>query len=137
MSRISQSEEKSTNSPMYIAVFFSFDKNCIINVYCVSFSFFQNERKPYIIVVIFYVLFKKKKKENVSKTIILKVVFPMQAYSVLYSALFPCFVLQRIIVMFSKIIMVNAFFSVINVLLHSAKYHIHQFWLNQTFRFLF
>lgn len=84
MSRISQSDEKSSNSPMYIAVFFSFYKNCIINVYCFFLSFFRMRKKTlhnscYILCCVF----KNKKKENVLKTIILKVVFPMQAYSVL------------------------------------------------------
>lgn len=141
MSRISQSDDESTNSPMYIAGFFSFYKNCIINVYCVTFFLFQNEKKNlhnscYILCCVF----KNKKKENVFKTIISRVVFPMQAYSVCF---FPFFVLQKMIAMFSRIFMVNGFFFffffflVINVLLRSTKYQIHQFWLNQTFRILF
>lgn len=64
MSRISQFDDESTNSPMYIAVFFSFYKNCIINVYCVTFFFFRMRKKPYIIVVIFYVVFLKTKRKK-------------------------------------------------------------------------
>lgn len=66
MSRISQSDDESTNSPMYIAVFFSFYKNCIINVYCVTFFLFfrMRKKKPYIIVVIFYVVFLKTKRKK-------------------------------------------------------------------------
>lgn len=91
MSRISQSDDESTNSPMYIAVFFSFYKNCIINVYCVTFFLFFRMRKKKTLHNSCYILccvFKNKKKENVLKTIISKVVFPMQAYSVCFFSLF-------------------------------------------------
>jgi len=110
MSRISQSDDESTNSPMYITVFFSFYKKlyhkCIL---CYFFSFSEWEKKHYIIVVIFYVVFLKTKR----KKMFLKQLF-QRLYSQckhIQSASPPFFVLQKkMIAMFSRIFMVNGFF---------------------------
>lgn len=83
MIRISQFNDESTNSPMYIAVFLfilqELYHKCILCFFC---HFSEWEKNLHLSCYLLHCVFFKQKDR---KCFISKVVFPAQAYSVLYS----------------------------------------------------